>query len=449
MRSFPLAKVIVQSKGFVHQLLFAMSPHPNPAIVGGLGSGKTRAGIMRTMRLKFQYPYANIAYYMPTYGLLADRAIPGIEAELIALNQPYKYNLKSNKIIIDGKGEIWFRSMDNPKTIIAYEVAHSIVDELDTLKPKKAKEIYQKITERNRQPLLDGSSNSIGIITTPDNGTNGIVFELYKQCIDMDSFTEDGDYNLIEGGVVEGFHLIEANTRDNTFNPPDYYDKLLKLYDPISASIYTRGKMVSLSRDKIYHYYNKIKHHTNKTIYDFDELHIGIDFNIGGCACVVCGLDGENIYVLESFAPQNTDAIVIEINARYQGKVITIYPDSSGKSERTNASHSDIAILENSIRTPSEAYFDYPPVNGAVRDRENAVNAKLSKFELRVDYLNNPKVANALQSQGRDELGRPEKSNDHNGGAVDDWNDALGYLVVRLFPVDGRKLLQDIKISRY
>ena len=91
----------------------------HPAIVGGLGSGKSKAGTLRLIRLLLADPGANGAYYMPVYDLLTLRAIPGIEEDLEQLGLEYKTNKSSYTIDIIGYGTIIFRSYDRPERIIA------------------------------------------------------------------------------------------------------------------------------------------------------------------------------------------------------------------------------------------------------------------------------------------------------------------------------------------
>lgn len=428
-------KIEVTKETLIHQTRFVNSDARYPALIGGLGSGKTDAGIARTLTFKYRYPMLNSAYYMPDYNLIRDRGMSGFEEELTNIGQPYKANYSDKIIKLENKGNIYFRTMDNPAKIVSYEVADSVIDELDTMKPKKAKHVYKKIRERNRQRKPDGMPNTLGIITTPDHGTEGYVWELMNRCIDKDTMDGSGNYNLINNGVVDSYHLIEACTIDNPFLPPDYLPDLLEMYDPILANLFTRGKMVSLTQDKVYHYYNKLQHQTLRTIKPFDVLHIGIDFNVGGCACVVHVIDGDVVSVVDEFAPKNTDAIVIEINARYQGHVVNFYPDSSGDNESSNADKTDITILRDGIRTPSAPYALFNSTNPTIMSRVNAVNAKISKQKYLVNYLKCPKVSNALTSQGWGKDGKPEKSDDHKGGAPDDFNDALGYFMNYKFPI--------------
>lgn len=64
------------------QAEFVFSEKPHPAIVAGLGAGKSRAATMRLILLMLGNPGINTLYTMPTYDLLKLRAIPGVIDDL-------------------------------------------------------------------------------------------------------------------------------------------------------------------------------------------------------------------------------------------------------------------------------------------------------------------------------------------------------------------------------
>jgi phage terminase large subunit len=390
------------------QIAFVESEALYPAIVGGLGSGKSRAGTMRLVMQLIADPGANGAYYMPVYDLLTLRAMPGVEADLDELGLSYKTNRSSYTIDIHGYGTIIFRSYDRPERIIAYEVAHSICDELDTLPKDKAALVWRKIAERNRQKR-DGK-NTIGLVTTPDQGINGFVYEKWVKM------------------QQPGYVLYKASTYSNPFLPPDYTEQILANYDPILAELYLNGEFVSLNQNKVYHFFNRAKHHTPRTIRDTDTvLHIGLDFNVGGtCACTFV-IDNNNPVAVDEIKSHDTQDFINNLT-RYSGKHCIIYPDASGKSARTNASQSDISLI-------AQAGFQlqYKPSNPAVRDRINAYNGLLAHNRLLVNTDTCPNLTNALETQGYDKKGEPEKWDAHP--AVDDWADASGYFIAYKVPV--------------
>ena len=83
-----------------------------------------------------QEPGINTLYAMPTYDLLRLRAIPGFIDELSKIGLPFKINKSEYSIEMPGFGIVYLRSYDNPSRFIAFEVAHSVVDEIDTLRKR-------------------------------------------------------------------------------------------------------------------------------------------------------------------------------------------------------------------------------------------------------------------------------------------------------------------------
>jgi hypothetical protein len=218
------------------QYRFIFSKAKFPAIVGGLGSGKSQGGTYRIATLMLGDPGINCAYYFPTYDLINLRGIPGLIKDLETLGvTDYSINKSSYTVNIKGYGDVIFRSYDAPERIVAYEVAHSVVDELDTLNKEKAALVWRKVVERNRQDCSHEQGNTVGCVTTPDQGQFGFVFEKW-------------------GGVElqEGYELIKASTASNPFLPDGYIDAIIKNYDEDLAKLYLEGEFVSLSQRTVF-----------------------------------------------------------------------------------------------------------------------------------------------------------------------------------------------------
>lgn len=386
---------------------FIYSKEKYPAIVGGLGSGKSKAGTLSLVFKLLGDPGANGAYYMPTYDLIDLRAIPGVEEDLTLLNVPFKTNKSKYSIDIDGFGKIIFRSYEVPERIVAYEVAHSICDELDTLQKKKAEFVWSKIVDRNRQKREH--TNTIGLVTTPDQGVNGFVYDKWVK------------------KQQPGYVLYKASTYKNPYLPSDYAEQISANYDPILADLYLNGEFVSLNKNKVYHFFDRKKHHTDRAIQPGDVLHIGLDFNIGGCCAVVFVIVNNNPIAVAEFISHDTQDFVNNLVKYNQHKVI-VYPDASGRAGRTNSAQSDISII-----TQAGYQVNCNASNPAVRDRINAYNGLLAHNRLLINTDACPNLTNALETQGYTDKGEPEKWSDHP--AIDDWTDSSGYFVAYKYPV--------------
>lgn len=391
------------------QAAFVFSEKPHPAIVAGLGAGKSRAATMRLILLMLDNPGINTLYTMPTYDLLKLRAIPGVLDDLNMLGLKYSLNKSDYAVSIKGMGTIFFRSYDNPDRLIAFEVAHSVADELDVLTKEQANLVWRKISERTRQPSK--LPNSIAAVTTPDQGYSGFVYDRWVTRAD------------------DSTELIKASTLSNPYLPDGYVDQIRANYDAALAEMYINGEFVSLTANKVYHYFSRYTHGTDMVIEPGDRLHIGLDFNIGGCCAVVFVLDDEGPVAVDEFVSHDTRDFINNVKVRYGNHDVTVYPDASGRAGRTNATMSDIGLIEQ-----AGLRVEAPAKNPYVRDRVNAVNSLLSHRRLAVNIEKCPKTTQALETQGYNDKGEPEKFNTHP--AIDDWADSLGYCMHRLFPVN-------------
>lgn len=393
-----------------HQMTFIKSTAPHPAIVGGLGSGKSQAATMRAILTVIREPGINHLIGMPTYDLIRLRMMPGVEDDLQQFGIPYKVNKTEWSIDIVGYGKIYFRSYDRPERWIAFECGHTTLDELDTLPKDKAAVVWRKANERTRQHSKYG--NSIANVTTPDHGIHGFTYEKWVKV------------------RQPGYELIKASTLDNFFLPDSYVQQIRNNYDPLLADMYLNGEFVSLNDKKVYHLFNREKQNTDRTWNGQERLHIALDFNVGGTCATVWIMEGDTITAVDEFVSHDTPEFITNLQYRYKTKNLTVYPDASGKSRSTNASQSDIAIIE------SAGYsVDAPEANPPIRDRINSVNRLHSQGRLFINCAKCPELAHAQETQGYTEKGEPEKFNEHP--AIDDWNDGMGYFIHRRFPITG------------
>lgn len=398
------------------QYEFVSAQEQFPAMVAGFGSGKSHAAIWRTLLLKRKYPAQNVAYYLPTYDLVSKMAFPRFEETLTSIGGRYKLNKVDALISIENCGQIIFRTMDNPSRIVAYEVADSIADELDTLATDKAREVWNKIIARNRQKKPDGSLNTVGVATTPEGFR--FVYERWKK------------------NPAAGYRLIKASTMSNAANLPDgYIDSLRASYPANLLAAYLDGEFVNLTAGSVYAEFDRALNRAplGEGIRTSEPLHIGMDFNVGRMAAVVFVLrDGDPVAVDELTGLLDTPAMIAAIKQRYVGHAIYVYPDASGGGRRSNnASESDIALLR-------AAKFNVlaPSANPPVKDRVLAMNQMIhsdGKRRMRVNVDNCPSFVEGLEKQAYDKNGEPDKT-----AGFDHVNDAAGYFIHYKFPIRSR-----------
>ena len=59
-----------------HQAEFIKSQSRHTGLVGGFRSGKSQAGVIKTITKKLAMPKVHLAYYLPTYPLIKDISFP-------------------------------------------------------------------------------------------------------------------------------------------------------------------------------------------------------------------------------------------------------------------------------------------------------------------------------------------------------------------------------------
>jgi PBSX family phage terminase large subunit len=393
---------------------FAGSLQPFPAFVGGVGSGKTHAGIVRTISLKSQIP-EDVAYYLPTYDLIRTIAYPRFTELLDEFNIKHILNKSENVIYTpDYGGVIRFRTMDTPERIIGYETAHSVLDELDTLPTEKAREIWNKVLARNRKQSKLG--NTVAVTTTPEGFK--FVYEVWAK------------------EKREGYQIYKARTKDNPYLPDGYIKALEQIYPSNLLQAYLDGEFVNLNAGSVYYTFDRKLNSTNETIKTGEPLHIGMDFNVTKMSSVVYVLrNDEPNAVAEITGVFDTPAMIRMINDRYNGHKIYIYPDASGKNRKSqNASESDIVQLKASGFTiMSNAANPY------VKDRVAAINKLIESRKFKVNPDTCPELVEALERQAYDKNGEPDKS-----AGFDHVLDAAGYMIAYRYPI--RKPMTTIKV---
>lgn len=416
------------------QRQFVLSRARFPCFVGGFGSGKTAAAMTRAMRLKIQCRAQDIAYYLPTYPLIEDIAFQRFPELCDRRGWAYKLNKHQGVLEFPGAGRILFRNMEQPHRIVGYEVAHSLVDEIDIMATDKARDAWNKIIARNRQKC--GMENTVGVATTPEGFK--FVYDRWKK------------------SPAPGYELIKAPTSENADNLPDgYIESLRESYPSNLLAAYLEGEFVNLTAGSVYAEFDRFANGSSETIQPSEPLHIGMDFNVGNMTATVNVLrDGEPHAVDELTGIIDTPAMIATIKSRYEGHAILVYPDASGNSRKSNnASESDIALLR-------AARFNVlvAPSNPAVKDRVLAMNQMICartaddpkavsnlgrevsagaivERRMRVNADRCPVLVEALEKQAYDKNGEPDKSS-----GLDHPCDAQGYFIHYRFPVRGRGL---------
>lgn len=411
------------------------------ALTGGLGAGKSFGLAVKSYQLQSINAGFEGLLISRSHKQLYDFLLPQVFKVLKEHRAQYRVK-DGNKIIIengkflnadgtvnDGVSTIHLLSSMNK----AYEnwaggnIAWVAIDELD--EHQEPYITWQQANDRVRvkAPLLQTVSAS-----TP-NGY-GFLWDFFENQPNLDPTIDDRE-------------LILAATFDNPHLDISYVRNQIRTRNPLLLESYLLGKFTNLSGTTVYPMFDKELNGCNYTIQNLPAkgltAHIGMDFNVvnpdrhprGIIGILAVHYQG-NCYVIdELFGESRTEEMIIKMKRRWGPYFnrICVYPDASGKSNKTSAAESDRLQLVNA------GFIDKSPAsNPNVKDRVNSMNDLILNTaghrRLFVNPNTAPNTVKALQMQAYGKDGTPQK--DTKDG-FDDLNDALGYMVHNVWPSTG------------
>jgi len=220
---------------------FVMSPSQYTAYVGGVGAGKTFAGIARGLRYSLQpkpdgvFHAARGVIAASSYPVLRDTIVPTLE-EIITItgladwSKDYKKSEKELTLI--NGSVIRLRSLDKPDWMRGPEYSWFFIDEGRNV----TMEAWKVLTGRLRQRGYDTS----GFVCSTPNGYDWM----------WRVFHEDSE-NRVPGAV-----WYNAPTTQNRHLPPGYIDNLKANYHGRFYEQEVEGKFVGLVEGGVFPYWD-------------------------------------------------------------------------------------------------------------------------------------------------------------------------------------------------
>ena len=370
----------------------------------------------------------NGAILSPTYGMLIDTILPTFEATLNTMKIKYTYTGgKSSPIFIlhwkKGNSRIYFKSAENYRRLASLNLAWAVVDEADLLDRKTGNAMWKMLIGRIRT----GTVRQLCATSTPEG------------------------FNLLHDIFVTNAkpfkHCYHASSEENYHIGPDYIDDLRANYNPTELQAYLDGEFTHLNSGQVYFTFDREESRCNTTVNSLctdktrPNLFIGVDFNVGQTCGIVCCIVDKEVHVVDEFVKvRDTEQLIEQIAARYAGYQVFIFPDSSGKSQQTATTMTDITILKDTFGGYN---VKYPSKNPRIMNRVKAVNAMFLNGKgvrrLRVNTDMCPTLTTCLEQQAYSETtGQPEKKHD-----LDHPLDALGYYIHHQFAIVRKPILRN------
>jgi len=399
----------VQEGMLPHQVAFCEdTEHRKLGLVCGFGAGKTYGLVCKSVHMAAMNVGHVSALFEPIAPMLRDILQRTMDELLEKWEIPFDFRVSPlpeyTLHFAEGSHTILLRTMETANRIRGQNLCAVGFDEADTANKNVATQAMRMALAR----LRDGNVQQFYAATTPEGF--GWAYETFEKNASDDTA------------------LIRAKTSDNPYLPEGFIDSLLENYPEQLIKAYLEGVFVNLNTGQVYDRFDRAKHViTELPNVDNEPLRIGIDFNVTNTNAVIgCRLGNQLLLIDEISGAHDTDALAQEIQRRFPDRRIYVYPDASGGNRSTNASRTDIQILE------SYGFSNQSPrSNPAVRDRVLAVQGLLenSKGQVRVQISHKCKrLIECLELQSWNSKGEPDKE-----AGYDHLNDAFGYLVVREF----------------
>ena len=396
----------------------------NLALVGGLGTGKTKAAVFKTLKLLQENRGCNGIGCEPT-GPQLDIYTEEMNKTCAELGIKYKYTgagagHPAYYRFDFGYGEQTLRivSAKNYKaSLVGYNAAFGFVDEFDTIESKdEGIAIWQALNDRLRDPRA--ACIQAFVTSTPEG---------YHSIYDIFVESADKDGNVLT--CKPEHKVIQVSTYANVYLKPSYIAGQLKRYTPLQAQAKIFGRFVNAYGQRVYDCFDRQINFTTKTLADFLHypLFIGMDFNIGQMSATVAVIDENNqVFILDEITGEDTtDTMIAEIRKRYEGRVVNIFPDTNGKNRSANANADATSIIKLKQAFGSQSCFyrgNNPSIN---KERVPAVNALFKNADgdhrMFVNIQRCPVLVKGLEQQAFVD-GKPDKRN-----GIDHALDALGY----------------------
>jgi len=263
------SKAVIKIDPTEPQRAFLNDPNKIVAFVGGIGSGKTFAGVIKILMQPADTIGAVIA---PTYPMLRDATIRSFKDICAPLIVKWRDSPNVSAILRDGK-EILFRSGDNPDSLRGPNLNWFWMDEAAYCQES----VFDVMLGRIRK------EPTAAWATTSPNGKNWVY----------DSFKPGNPY---------GYSLHTSSTKENTHLAKDYVDTLISRYSTNHALQEIEGQFVDFEGARVKREWLQF---TDRIPVDL-QITIGVDLAISTktsadyTACVVAGRDSEGIiYILD------------------------------------------------------------------------------------------------------------------------------------------------------
>jgi len=408
-----MSRFILNHTGTLKQLQFWHSPRRFRGFIGGLGSGKTRAGTVEVLR---QPPNTTGAVVCPTYPMLKDTIVPTIQET--AKDLLVSFNKADMVMTFAHDIKLLLRSSDKPETLRGPNLGFFWMDE-----PAQQTHMTWKIMLGR----LRRAPGRAWVTGTPA-GRNWL-------------------YRVFVTEANENYELIHASSRDNPWLPPEYIEELDRSYEGQFHKQEVEGEFVEWIDQPAYPGFREARNcveHLREQYNPHLPLIIACDFNRRIMSWPVAQvLDGNPAVITEI---TRHDAMVHQMVNDFRREFpdhragLHIYGDATGGGGTATADSAHDQLFAGLETYPSDITFLIPRSNPAALDRIRAVNDVLrggNGYLLTIDADHCPILKTDFEKVEMNKTGTNVKkieNPDDEASYLTHSSDGLGYWINMEYP---------------
>ena len=392
----------------IPQDTIAQDDHRFKVVIAGRRFGKTHLAI-RQLCYEARIPDREVWYVAPTYKQAKMIVWRKLKQRLQDLRWIKKANESELSITLKNGSTISLKGADNEDSLRGIGLDYLILDEFADIKPEAFYEVLR--------PTLADKQGKALFIGTP-KGIANWAYDLYQMEHEIPGSWKSFQYTTIDGGNVKP-EEIEAARGD--LDERQFRQEFLATFETYAGRIYYAFDRVLNTKPP-----------EEAGVIDLSVLYTGWDFNIDPMSVVIAVRNGDTLYVIDEIRmfSSNTQEAVDELKQRYPKSRIWAFPDPASRQRKTSAGGStDLTILQN-----AGFVVKVPHAHTPVRDRLNAVNARLCSSTGVRNLIINPKCKYTVEGLERHTYKEGTTQPDKDSG-YDHQMDALGYMVDYMFPV--------------
>ena len=368
-------------------------------LAAGRRFGKTHLSLVQLIVWGAQKAGSLNWYLAPTY-----RAAKSIAWRQLKAMVPPELFAEKNEVdlsieLINGS-RIELKGGDRYDSLRGNSLSNVILDEAAYIPP----DCWEMVI----RPALADQRGSAIFISTPAGYNH--FHEWFEQAEEEPGW-QTFSYNTIEGGNVpsEEVELARRTLDDRTFR-----QEFLASFETFSGRVFPE-----FSDENI-----------DNTVKDMGgPILVGLDFNVGIMAGVICSKVGDTLHIWDEIAVKNsnTDEVCLMLRERFPDREIIAYPDPTGKARKTSAAgatdHGIIKKYGIKVVAPNSPW--------AIKDRLNATNWLIKNAVGEVRMFVHPRAKNTIK--GFKSVTFKEGSDDFivdKDPGLEHWIDGAGYLIL-------------------